>query len=345
MATAFDLLTSNYLQGYWNTNPQYTAPYLMEALFTPTKQQADNVKLINGQDLYPAPLDLTKEDSAALPVERGSLQTGTLPTYKFKNKLNLNEYDFKDLNNAIASNDENLILTITKKLYDDQANLLLRARFTREYYAVQALLNGKLLLGNQLADFGYESFQNMKVAKVWTDDSSNPYDDISSVKDTASQKVGTALTRALMNSKTMYILMHNAALKNTIFSGTVSPQGSILTQPVVEQWFSAFLGLQVVVYDKGWNNNGTFEKFIPDGKIIFLPGTANDPVGQMNFVETPEESVSVSGTTVSIFDTGVSLSTSASSDPVTVKTIVDEKFVPTITVAKQVFILDVTTAA
>lgn len=85
MPTPFDLLQANYLQGYWNSNPEYTAPYLMEALFTPTKQKADNVKLLNGQDIYPAPLDYTKEDSVALPVERGSLSTGTLPTYKFKN--------------------------------------------------------------------------------------------------------------------------------------------------------------------------------------------------------------------------------------------------------------------
>ena len=37
--------------------------------------------------------------------------------------------------------------------------VLLRAQFASQYYAVQALLNGKLLLGNQLADFGYESFK------------------------------------------------------------------------------------------------------------------------------------------------------------------------------------------
>ncbi|WP_261907118.1 major capsid protein [Lentilactobacillus kefiri] len=343
MPTPFDLLQANYLQGYWNSNPEYTAPYLMEALFTPTKQKADNVKLLNGQDIYPAPLDYTKEDSVALPVERGSLSTGTLPTYKFKNSLNLNETDFKDLNNALGSNDQNLILTITKKMYDDQANLLIRARFTREYYAIQALLNGKLTIGNLVADYGYEKYQSAKATKPWTDAASNPYDDVQSVKDTAAQKSGTALNRALMNSATMYTLMHNEALHNTIFTGSVSPQGNILTQPMVVQWFSAVLGMSVVVYDKGWNNNGKFEKFIPDGKIIFLPGSANAPVGQMNFVETPEENLS--GTagmgSVALFDTGVSLLTKASDDPVTVKTIVDEKFVPTITVAKQVFILDV----
>ncbi|MFT8525239.1 MAG: major capsid protein [Lentilactobacillus hilgardii] len=344
MATPFDLLQANYLLGYWNSNPLYTAPYLMEALFTPTKQKADNVKLLNGQDIYPAPLDYTQEGAVALPVERGSLSTGTLPTYKFKNSLDLDENDFKDLNNAMASNDPNLIYNITKKLYDDQANLLIRARFTREYYATQALLNGKLTLGNLVADYGYESYQSATASKSWDDPASNPYDDIRAVKDTAAQKAGTSLNRALMNSTTMYTLMHNDALKNTIFSGSVSPQGNILTEPTVLQWFSAVLGLSVVVYDKGWNTpQGKFAKFIPDGKIILLPGNANDPIGQMNFVETPEEGLS--GTpgmgTVALFDTGVSLLTKANDNPVTVTAIADEKFVPMITVAKQVFILDV----
>nr|WP_304607848.1 major capsid protein [Lentilactobacillus farraginis] len=200
-----------------------------------------------------------------------------------------------------------------------------------------------MTIGNLVADYGYESFQSVTASKPWTDAASNPYDDIRSVKDTASQKSGTSLNRALMNSTTMFTLMHNEALHNTIFAGSVSPQGNILTEPMVLQWFSAVLGLSVVVYDKGWNDNGTFSKFIPDGKVILLPGSANTPIGQMNFVETPEEDLS--GTAgmgnVALFDTGVSLLTKASDDPVTVKTIVDEKFVPTITVAKQVFILDV----
>lgn len=341
MASVFDLLQAPYLAGYWNTNPQYTAPYLLEALMPASKQLSDNVKNITGADPLPALLDVTEDGSKSLPVSRSGLNVGTLPTKRFKNHKNVGEADLTDLSNAQATGDTALITAIYNKLYNDQANLLMQARFTREYYAMQALCNGKLTIGSTVADYQYATDQFYTATNKWNADGSNPYDDLGAVQDLASQKVGTQLTRAIMNRSTMYVLEHNTALHNSIFAGTIAPQGAILTQNAVVAYFSAVLGINIMIYDKGYDNNGTFTKFIPDGKVILLPGEANAAIGNTVFVPTPEEKASGDATMgqVSIVDTGVSVLTKTESDPVSVYTKVDEQFIPTFTNAQSQFIL------
>lgn len=341
MASVFDLLQAPYLAGFWNTNPQYTAPYLLEALLPATKQMSDNVKNITGSDPLPELLDPTSDGSKALPVGRSGLDVGTLPTKRFKNFLNVGESDLTDLSNAQATGDTVLTTTIFNKLYNDQSKLLVQARFTREYYAMQALLNGKLTIGSMLADYGYQNSQFYTAKNKWNADGSNPYDDIQAVQSTASSKSGVQLQRAIMNQATMYALEHNTALHNSIFAGTVAPQGAILTQGAVQSYFSAVLGLNVVVYDKGYDANGTFTKFIPDGKIILLPGSGNAAIGNTVFVPTPEEKAAGDATLgqVAVVDTGVSVLTRTDYDPVSVYTKVDEQFIPTFTNARAQYVL------
>lgn len=339
----FDLLQANYLQGYWNTNPQYTAPYLGDMLFPAQKQLSDNVRFITGQDSLPATLNAVTPGAKAIPIERNGLNTQYAQALRFKNSMIVNENDIDQLRQAQATNDPNLLAEILNHIYQDQAKLGVRAHYTREKLIMQALTTGKLTFQDNGAysdvDYGFDSTQFQKASTAWSNTSTaDPYKDIDKLVNTAAQTHGVSLTRAIMNRTTFNNLVANTKLRASLLQPNQS-QG-ILLASTVEQFFASQFGISILIYDKGDNSTGSFTKFIPDGKIVFMSGAASDPVGNTVFVPTAEErEQSALDGQVAIVDTGVAFHTYTSPDPVGLTTKVSQFVVPVLTAAQTIYVL------
>jgi len=103
----------------------------------------------------------------------------------------------------------------------------------------------------------------------WYTASTDIIGDIADVKATIEQNSGLSPAYMIMNSTTKQGLLKNTTIQNLAkyqFGGKLL-SGSL---PPIE-------GLQVVVYDKGYvDSSGSFNKYIPDDTVIFVPEWNSD---------------------------------------------------------------------
>ncbi|WP_282801135.1 major capsid protein [Secundilactobacillus kimchicus] len=339
----YALTTANHVAGFWNTNSELTEPYFGDGTaFRHERLSGDQVSIVKGSDVQPKLLDQTDRDAKAIPLDRGELETASKEVPGFKNSMIVNEKDIRDFKRAQQSRDTVLVDTILNKIYNDQATLLRNAAYRREAMAMEVLTTGQLKLANKkIIDYGLKAWQKTKSKADWGADGSNPYDDIYAIQETAAQKVGATLGRAVMNRRTFSKLVRNGTLKSTLLANNANTAAAFLPNSVVTDFLYSELGLSIKVYNKGYNDAaGAFHTFVPDDLIAFLPET--DSIGRMAFATTPEEEESsrLSGTVATV-DTGVSIHVYDQQDPVARTTKVDQWVLPTLDVADQIALMNV----
>lgn len=119
---------------------------------------------------------------------------------------------------------------------------------------------------------------------------------------------------AIMSRDVMWYLVQNESIRRQLFLARTGQSGDIpdlVGNQSIVNWFSAELGLRVIVYDarystRTYGSNGEFDivrrRFLPNNKVIFLPNgpmgyTATVPAEQNNWAygkfawtSTPDES-------------------------------------------------------
>lgn len=338
----YEATTAPHVLSFWNTNQALTEPYLGDGtLFEPTRLASDRVDIVKGSDTVPRLLDMTARDAKAIPLDRGTLETASKEVPGFKNSMVINEKDIRDYRRAQASADQGLADVILNRIYNDQTRLLQNAAYRREAMAMEELTTGKLTLDSKkIVDFGLKPWQRAKSTADWGTDG-NPYNDIDALQQTAAEKVGSSLTRAVMNRKTFHKLTTNNALKSTILANNANTAAAFLPNSVVTGFLFRELGLNIQVYNKGYNDGtGKFNTFVPDDVIAFLP--EGQAIGRMAFSATPEEEESsrLSGS-VAVTAEGVAIHVYDQSDPVARTTKVDQWVMPVLDVADKIAILNV----
>ena len=134
--------------------------------------------------------------------------------------------------------------------------------------------------------------------------------------------------------------MKNAGIKEAVY---VMSQGKVtLTEANVKDYFREHAGIEIAVYDKKYmSENGVATRYIPEDLFILIP---DGDLGNTWFGTTPEEADLRSGATdaeVSIVDTGVAVTTTKTTDPVSVDTKVSQVVLPSFEAADQIMIADV----
>ena len=258
----------------------------------------------------------------------------------------VNEKD-RQMLNLIGESNNDAIKTLTERIYDDETTLLENASLTREIMRMQALTTGAVTIaanGQNLSyNYGVPS-ANKKTPTVKWDvaATADPIGDINAWKLELAAK-GVDLTEMLLNSVTLSYIQKAAAVKNLAFANIANMPAMATTARTIEL-LEAETGVSIYVYDKGWDNNGTFTKFVADGTVVLMP---SEKLGNTWFGTTPEESDLMSGVgtkaSVSIVDTGVAVSTYKEEDPVTVVTKVSEMVLPSFELADQIIIASVKT--
>lgn len=350
----FDVINASTIAGYWNTNQAYSEPWLMETLMPSTKQATSNIRWTEGQDMLPEVMTATELDADVTMIKRSGFQAKESEALHFINGVVFNEKDCRDLMNARYGNDKNMYNIVATKIFNDQTQLLQRAALRREQMALDVLLTGKVTINSNGVtsdmDYNYKPYQFAKTTADWGADGSKPYDDISAIQQTMGNKTGTQLTRAIMNQNTFNKLVRNASLKSTILANNANTAAAFVPKKVVTNFLMDELGLSIAVYNKGKNvvkaagkgTTNTFETFIPDDKVVLLPGSGNEAIGSTVFVPTPEEinAAQLDGT-VAIADTGVAIHTFLSQQPVNKTTVASQCTLPRLDVANQVAVMDV----
>ena len=345
MAKIYDLVTSKALASYWTVASQYRSPYFGESKFPNKKKLGLKLEFVKGAKNAPVMLYPSALDAKVIPISRQgfSIQSEKMPF--FKNSMLVNEEMRQELN-MIAESNDTAIKTIVDRIYDDEMTLLENASITREILRMQALTTGMISVnanGQALSyDYGLPVANKVTPNVLWTNaETADPIADINAWKLQISSKTGTELTEGLLNSVTLTYIQKAKAVKDMAFVNIANTPASLSTARAL-QILKEETGITFYVYDKGYDNNGEFTKFVADGTVVLMP---ESDLGSTWFGTTPEESDLMGGVgtkaSVNIVDTGVAVATYKEEDPVTVVTKVSEIVLPSFEMADQVIIASV----
>ena len=335
MANIYDLVTAPILATEWNEKVRERVPFLGESLFPARKQLSTELDTIKGGVQTPKLLNLSAYDVKAIPVEREGFEKIHHEIPFFKNFKSVQEKERRDIQNVSASaGSEKILAILLGNVYNDMFNLINMAHSTLEYMRMKALVEGAISFANNgvsvALDYGLASNQKKTLSSTSKWDApttADPISDIISWQEQIANTTGVKPNTVLMNTATFAQMRKADAVKNAVYvfgNGKVTPNATAAKQLIKDE-----TGCDLIIYDKGITLNDTFTKFVPDGKVVLFD---RSNVGYTNFSVTPEESDLMTGSaaTVSVVDTGITITTTKETDPVNVKTKVSMVALPSL---------------
>ena len=346
MNTIFDYFTSKALAAYYNTKlaDANTQPYLGDELFPARKKMGLNLKFIKGAKGLPTTLSLSAFDVKSTKKDRIGFQSVQTKMPFFKNDMLIDEELRQELLIAIEAGNADYIDTILRNIFDDTITLLDAAGVARERMRMQLLSSGAISMANNgqayTYDYGLGLDQKVSPQTAWNANGADPLSDIIAWQDVIENKGYARPARAITSRTVLRTLMKNAGIKEAVY---VMSQGKVtLTEANVKDYFREHAGIEIAVYDKKYmNESGVATRYIPEDLFILIP---DGDLGNTWFGTTPEEADLRSGATdaeVSIVDTGVAVTTTKTTDPVSVDTKVSQVVLPSFEAADQIMIADV----
>ena len=339
--TIFDLIMSSEIAAYWETLSQDEAPYPSEELFPVQKRRGLDLKWIKGSKGLPVVLKTSAFDAFAVPRARIGFDRLTAEMPYFKESTYIDEELRQELNMVLETGNQTYIDSVINRVFDDEMRLLRGAKASRERMRMMALTTGIIAMtaNGQTFSFDYGITHKTTVTTSWSDHAnSDPIEDIRVAKETIQDDTGAVITRAMCDGVTWRNIRNNEKIQKSIFvlsNGQASVSDTMLQNYIMDE-----LNIKVVINDKRYKDESrTATKFMPSDTFVMFPDGA---LGTTWFGTTPAESdlMSSNAANVSITDTGVAITTSQKTDPVTVETIVSMIALPSFEMADQVYILD-----
>lgn len=343
--TIFDLVKAPELTSYWEEHVQDQPPYLGEELFPNDKKLGLKLDWIKGASGLPVVLKPSAFDVGAIPRPRIGFDKLSAEMPFFKESTYIDEEMRQELNMVLETGNQAYIDAVTRRVFDDEMNLLKGARARREQMRMMALTTGAIAISaNGQAyeyDYGIPNDHKDTVQTSWSDyDDSDPIEDMRTWMDKIEDDTGVRPTRGILTRKTWGYLRNNQKIIKSVFVLSNGQVGA-LSDARLTQYLSDELGLELVIYGKRYTNDaGQAAQFVPDDTVILFP---DGDLGTTWFGTTPEESDLMGGNVanVSITDTGVAVTTVPKTDPVNVETKVTMICLPSFEAANSVFIGDV----
>lgn len=340
--TIFELVTSDQITAYWESQAQNRAHYLGEELFPSQQKLGLSIKWIKGSQGLPVVLKPSAYDVAAKKRDRIGFDKLNMDMPFFKEATYIDEELRQELNKVLETGNQAYIDSIMNQVFNDTTNLLEGAAAQRERMRMMALTTGKISMkaNGQNYDYDYSIPDNHMVnsSKAWSDPTATIIDDIRDLMDLIEDETGVRPERAVCSRKTFGYIRKNNEIRQAIL-------GSDATAPVSDtkilDYIMDELKLDVVVYNKkAKDEKGTEFQYVADDTFVIFP---QGKLGTGWFGTTPEQSDLMAGSAanVSITDTGVAVTTSKKVDPVNVETKVSMIYLPSFETADQVGIIDV----
>jgi hypothetical protein len=151
----------------------------------------------------------------------------------------------------------------------EQADLEARIAYTVEWACARAL-SGAITVRvggvDRTIDYGLDATHQPTASTSWAETDTDIPSDIGTWAELIERDSGYAAADAYVNRNTMAYLIRNTAVQNLLGESTIREQvGS--TGHVTH-----FMGLDWHVYNAGrLDDDGAFERFIPDDKVVILP--------------------------------------------------------------------------
>lgn len=337
MAKIYDVVSARELASWWNENPKYREPYFGESKFPNAKKLGIDLSWIKGAKNAPVMLSPSSFDAKVIPLSRQGFEKLTYQMPFFKNSLHIDEKTRQELLLALESGNQAVIDMLLGNIFDDKATLLEDAALTREAMRMQALTTGVVSIsGNGQAhtfDYGVPASHKVAPSVKWDSADADPIADINKWADDLEAEMGVRPAEILMNAVTFGYIQKSNAVKE-------ANANQVLNRERVLSFIQSETGMTVYIYNKGYDNNGVFTKFVADGTVVLMP---EEKLGNTWFGTTPEEADLRSGSKaeVTIVDTGVAVASYKEVDPVTVVTKVSEIVLPSFELADRVIIASV----
>lgn len=343
--TIFELVTSDQITAYWESQAQNRKPYLGEELFPSQQKLGLSIKWIKGSQGLPVVLKPSAYDVAAKKRDRIGFDKLNMDMPFFKEATYIDEELRQELNKVLETGNQAYIDSIMNQVFNDTTNLLEGAAAQRERMRMMALTTGKISMkaNGQNYDYDYGIPDNHMVdsSKAWSDPTATIIDDIRDLMDLIEDETGVRPERAVCSRKTFGYIRKNNEIRQAIL-------GSDATAPVSDtkifDYIMDELKLDVVVYNKkAKDEKGNEFQYVADDTFVIFP---QGKLGTGWFGTTPEQSDLMAGSAanVSITDVGVAVTTSKETDPVNVDTKVSMIYLPSFETADHVGIIDVTGA-
>ena len=339
----FDLVNAPELAAYWSTLTQDEAPYPCEELFPDNRKRGLQLSWIKGAKGLPVVLKTSAFDANAIPRPRIGFDRLVTEMPYFKESTYVDEELRQELNMVLETGNQAYIDSVVAHVFDDETNLLRGAAASRERMRMMALTTGVVTMANngQSFSFDYQVTHKGNAATAWSDHAtSDPLEDIRKAMESIQDDTGAEITRAMCDGATWRNIRNNQALAKKIYvlsNGVGAVSDRILREFILDE-----LGIEVMINDKRYTNeSGAATKYMPQDTFVMFP---DGPLGSTWFGTTPAESDLMGGSAanVAITDTGVSVTTHQTVDPVNVETIVAQICLPSFERADEVYILDTT---
>ena len=339
--TIFDLVKSDAIVAYWETNSQDREPYLLTEMFPADKKLGLDLSFIKGSSGLPAVLKLSAFDVKAIPRDRIGFEKLQAEMPFFKESLYIDEKLRQELNMVLETGNQAYIDVVMNRVFADEIQLLEAASAARERMRAMALTTGAVTLASngQAYTYDYQMPDNHKLTNASFNDAD--YDIagyINEVLDTVEDDTGVRPNRGLVSRAEWNKMKNNTLIKKNIYvltNGVGTVNDNTLRDYLYDQ-----TGVEFVVYAKRYKDeNKITKRFIPDDLVVLFPAGS---LGKTWFGTTPEESDLMTGSAanVAITDTGVAVTTVKMTDPVNVETKVTQICLPSFEMADQVAIID-----
>lgn len=341
MASIYDLVTAQNIAAYWEEKNQNAQPLLGETLFPKKKRLGTKLEWIKGANNQPVALRTSTFDAKAIRRDREGIDQYDTKMPFFKESKYIDEEMRQELNNLIASNNQEVINAILTNIYDDEAELIDASEIALERMRMEALTTGTITLADNGQSYEYDyqldAAQKVTSSADWATANTDIIGDIVKVVEDAKAR-GVNITRAVCNSSVAKNFRNNTALKNAVYvfaNGTVP----VTTARALDYIYNE-TGVRFYVYDNVYvNASKQVVKYVPDNTVVFM---ADGDLGYTNMGTTPEESDLRNNLNadVAIVNGGVAVTTSQIVDPVNVETKVSMVALPSFEKANNVVILD-----
>lgn len=332
-----EFFTPEIIAAQWNEATSNSIPYLGASLFPSRQKTGLDLRWIKGTAGLPVSLMPSAFDAKATFRDRIGVAITETEMPFFREGYHIKEKDRQELLRVSESTDP-YATEIINRVFDDANALIAGANVVPERMIMQLLFTGQIdITANGVAyvykydagsKWGTENKITLSTNSWDKPTAADPFATFKDVQDKAAEKTGTAITRAIMNTKTFNLLAKCDALKNRYLTTNGLALG-YLTAAEVRNVILDTSNIQIAIYDKKYKDEkGTTHSFVPDDYVVFIP---DGTLGSTWYGTTPEQADLMSGATnaqVSVVNTGVAITTIRHEHPVNTEILASEIVLP-----------------
>lgn len=329
-------------------------PYLGTGFFPPQKKAGLDLKWIRGAKGLPVSLMPSTFDAKSTFRDRVGISMTETQMCFFRESMLVKEADEQEIMRVQDSNDP-YAQQVLDNIFNDVQTLVDGANVVPERMRMQLLapIGGKFGIHINANGVNYtydydpdETLKNNHYLKIETENdkwsSSETCDPLKNIEDAMDAQEAASGNRPeilLMSKATFNLIKNSKKVRSGILAQNATANVNY-TSAKVKQFVEEELGISIVVYNKQFKDEtGLAKKFYPDNIIAMLP---NGSLGSTYYGVTPEEARGgQSGASVSVINTGVTVTVSTTVDPVNTKTTCSEIVLPSWERAEECYFLEV----